>query len=305
LAQTVFSIDGLAYDRPTMATSANESDIGREPASGFVKINGLRLHYLDWGGDGPPILILHATGFLGRIYRPIAEALRLIGHVYSYDQRGHGDSEIPSVDAISWDETANDLEGFLIAMGFKSARAVGHSAGGTAIGTVAARRPDLIARAVLMEPVLVDPDDPRERPNDLRERTLKRRRSFDSVDAMFDNFARKPPYQTWRRDILKDYCECGTKPDLDGRRVLKCPPEIEAQIYATARDFDGLSYLLRSAAPTLVMFGRDSDSPGILAAERLRAPHRRVEVLPGTTHFIPMEEPQMAARTAAEFLSGE
>src|SRR6266478_3385812 len=63
-----------------------------EPKSGFVNVNGLRLHTLDWGGDGEPIVILHATGFLGRIYRPLAERLREIGHVYSYDQRGHGDS---------------------------------------------------------------------------------------------------------------------------------------------------------------------------------------------------------------------
>jgi pimeloyl-ACP methyl ester carboxylesterase len=288
-----------------MPTSANHPNIVHEPESGFVNVNGLRLRYLDWGGDGPPILILHATGFLGRIYRPIAEALRSIGHVYSYDQRGHGDSEVPPVETISWDATASDLEGFLAAMGFKNVRAVGHSAGGTAIGAVAARRPDLIARAVLIEPVLVDPDDPRERPNNLRERTLKRRRSFDSVNAMFDNFASKPPYHSWRRDILLEYCEYGTKADADGRRVLKCPPEIEAQIYATARDFDGLGYVLRAAAPMLVMFGRDSDSPGILAAERLRAPHRRVVILPGATHFIPMEQPELCARMAAEFLGGE
>ena len=67
----------------------------QEPRGGDVSVNGLKLHYLDWGGDGRPIVILHATGFLGRIYRPIAEALTAIGHVYSYDQRGHGDSEHP------------------------------------------------------------------------------------------------------------------------------------------------------------------------------------------------------------------
>jgi pimeloyl-ACP methyl ester carboxylesterase len=288
-----------------MSTSANESKIAPEPVSGYAGVNGLRLHYLDWGGDGPPILILHATGFLGRIYRPLAEALRSIGRVYSYDQRGHGDSEIPAVDAINWDLTASDLEGFIAAMGFKDVRAVGHSAGGTAIGAVAARCPGLIARGVLMEPVLVDPADPRERPNDLRERTLRRRRSFDSVDAMFENFARKPPYHTWRPGILRDYCEYGTKTDAEGRRALKCPPEIEAQIYATAREFDGAGHLLRCAAPMLVMFGQDSDSPGILAAERLRTPHRRVMTIPGTTHFIPMEQPELAARMAVEFLGGE
>lgn len=52
----------------------------QEPRGGDVSVNGLKLHYLDWGGDGRPIVILHATGFLGRIYRPIAEALTAIGH---------------------------------------------------------------------------------------------------------------------------------------------------------------------------------------------------------------------------------
>jgi pimeloyl-ACP methyl ester carboxylesterase len=108
---------------------------------GDLTVNGIRLHYLDWGGDGPPIVIPHATGFLGRIYRPLAEALKSAGHVYSYDQRGHGDSDHPALDAIGWDHTADDLEGFLSAMELKDARALGHSAGATAIAAVANRRP--------------------------------------------------------------------------------------------------------------------------------------------------------------------
>ncbi len=50
-----------------------------EPASSLVHVNGVRFHTLDWGGEGAPIVILHATGFLGRIYRPLAERLRAIG----------------------------------------------------------------------------------------------------------------------------------------------------------------------------------------------------------------------------------
>ena len=53
-----------------------------EPKSAFVNVNGIMLRTLDWGGEGEPIVVLHATGFLGRIYRPLAERLREIGHVY-------------------------------------------------------------------------------------------------------------------------------------------------------------------------------------------------------------------------------
>src|SRR5216684_5192603 len=101
----------------------------QEPRGGDVSVNGLKLHYLDWGGDGRPIVILHATGFLGRIYRPIAEALTSIGHIYSYDQRGHGDSEHPKGDVFEWEATVTDLEGFIIATGLRDVRGFGHSAG--------------------------------------------------------------------------------------------------------------------------------------------------------------------------------
>jgi len=274
-----------------------------EPKSGDVIVNGIRLHYLDWGGDGTPIVLLHATGFLGAIYRPIAQALTTIGHVYSYDQRGHGDSERPRNDIYGWDITASDLEGFILAMGFKQVRGIGHSAGATAFGALASGRPELVSRAMLIEPVIFDMSDPTmQRPSEMRERTLKRKRSFDSVEAMFANFEHKPPYKTWRREILRDYCEHATYLDADGRRALKCHPEVEAEIYATSRTFDGLAYIMRCYIPLLVLFGEQSDTPGLPLAPRLAAEHRRVVTVPGTTHFIPMEEPELTAWMALEFL---
>ncbi len=279
-----------------------ESNLSQRPTSNYITVNGLRLHYLDWGGDGPAIVIFHATGFLGRVYRPIAEALRGIGHVYSLDQRGHGDSQVPPLDAISWYHTADDLEAWLIAMGLSGVRAFGHSAGGTAIIGVAERRPDLIARATVVEPVLIDASDPGKRPSQLYERTLKRRPSFDSVDAMYANFAAKPPYASWRHDVLRDYCEHGTRPTPDGRRSLRCPPAIEARLYQTARDFDGLSRLLVSKVPTLVVFGEESDSPGIEFADQIRRAHE-VRVVRGCGHLAPMEQPDEIAPMALAFLN--
>src|ERR1700687_6162328 len=132
-----------------------------EPKSGFVNVNGIRLHTLDWGGAGEPIVLLHATGFLGRIYRPLTEPLRAIGHVYSFDQRGHGDSAGAPDGNYNWTITMKDLEGFIATMGWRNVRAIGHSAGATAIGGVAAERPDLISPALLGEPVIFEYRPPR------------------------------------------------------------------------------------------------------------------------------------------------
>src|SRR5579863_9700135 len=111
-----------------------------EPTSSFVNVNRVRLHVLDWGGEGAPIVILHATGLLGRVYRPIAEKLTRIGHVFSVDQRGHGDSGPASDDRYDWECTMLDLGAFLDARGLRGVRAFGHSAGATAIGALGAER---------------------------------------------------------------------------------------------------------------------------------------------------------------------
>src|SRR5260370_32709879 len=280
-----------------------------EPRSSFGNVHGVRLHTLDWGGDGAPIVILHGTGFLGRIYRPLAERLRAIGHVYSYDQRGHGDSSTAPDGEYTWDATMRDLEGFITAMGWSAIGAVGHSAGATAIGSLASERPDLISRAVLLEPVIFESPDAPELGwrNPFIERTLKRRRIFDSVDAMFANFEKKPPYNTWDKQILHDYCEFGTRPTSDGKRELKCSPEVEAKFYETARDFDGLGRILRCTAPLLVLFGSRRDSLGASlsrkGAQELK--NGRVIDVADTGHFLPMEKPDYVTDRAIEFFSSE
>jgi pimeloyl-ACP methyl ester carboxylesterase len=274
--------------------------------SGNIDVNDVRLHYLDWGGSGDPIVILHATGFLGRIYAPIASALTQIGHVYSYDQRGHGDSS-PSPDGeYNWQRTMDDLAGFITAMGFRKVRAFGHSAGATAIGGLACDRPELISRVVLSEPVLFEtPTSPEiEWRNPFIERTRKRRRMFDSVDAMFHNFDNKPPYDTWNKAMLRDYCEFGTRVNADGKRELKCTPETEARLYETSQDFDGLGRIVRAQVPLLVLFGDRSDSLSSTLADKIAAniAHGRVMMIPDTGHFMPMEKPDEVARLAIDFL---
>ena len=278
-----------------------------EPKSSFVTVNGVRLHTLDWGGNGAPIVLLHATGFLGRIYRPIALRLCSIGRVYSFDQRGHGDSGASPDGKYDWARTMRDLEGFIVAMGWRNVRAFGHSAGATAIGSLSCERPDLISRAVLTEPVVFESPTAPELGwrNPFVERTLKRKRVFDSVSAMFTNFDTKPPYSTWCKDMLRDYCEFGTRPTADGRRELKCAPETEAELYKSSAEFDGLGRILRSDVAMLVMFGERSDSLGAALSARIARQLKRGRVIdvPDAGHFLPMERPEYVADEAVEFLS--
>ena len=118
----------------------------------FVEANGLRLHLLDWGGEGQPILLIHATGFLAALWHPVAVSLTPIARVLGLDIRGHGDSE-PG-DTYYWSVFPDDLSGVLSALELGPALLVGHSVGGAASALCAARYPDLVKGLVLVDPVI-------------------------------------------------------------------------------------------------------------------------------------------------------
>ena len=81
----------------------------RRPSSHSFDADGIRLVVHDWGGAGAPVLLAHPTGFHGRVWAPVAEQLVARGrHVWSFDFRGHGDSDAPDVD-YSWHGFADDV----------------------------------------------------------------------------------------------------------------------------------------------------------------------------------------------------
>ena len=51
---------------------------------------------LDWGGDGPAVVLLHPNGFCGGLYEPIAHALRRTCRPVAIDLRGHGATHAPA-----------------------------------------------------------------------------------------------------------------------------------------------------------------------------------------------------------------
>ncbi len=270
-----------------------------------LNVNGVRLRCHDWGGGGAPILLVHGTGMHASLLSPIAIALKSIGRVHSYDRRGHGDSSHDRDAVYDWDVELEDLAAVIAHLGLREVRALGHSAGGTLIGALAAREPELFARAMLVEPVLIEQgQSPREPSNLMLERTLRSRRLFQSAAAMFANFENKPPFNTWRRDILREYCANGASANAQGQWELKCPPEIEARLYATAPAFDGLGRLLKCEVPLMLLFGtRGEESTGARFAGRLRAElgNARILSFPDAGHFLPLEKPETVARLALEF----
>src|SRR5690606_17039089 len=80
------------------------------PQSRFFHSRGLRLHYLDWGNAGAPVLILVHGGLEhARVWDQLARQLSADWQVVVPDLRGHGDSDWSSGGAYAIADMVPDL----------------------------------------------------------------------------------------------------------------------------------------------------------------------------------------------------
>jgi len=105
--------------------------------------NGLEVHYYEWPGAGPNLVLLHPSSGYGRMWDATAAALGGRFHVYALDQRGHGSSGRPDGD-YSAEEYAEDLHLFFQRVGIDRAIVAGQSLGGRVGMVFAAVRPDRV-----------------------------------------------------------------------------------------------------------------------------------------------------------------
>jgi pimeloyl-ACP methyl ester carboxylesterase len=293
------------------------------PDEAFVDANSIRLHYWAWGDDSlPPAVLIHATGFLARLWEPVAEALSSSYHVLAFDSRGHGDSDKPVLseaegpalsnaegppDGYDWSAFAADLRGFLDALDLKDVVAIGHSAGGAAAAHLAATRPEYISRAVLIEPIIfpTDPDTPsRVRPNELADGASRRRMVWPSRGEMIRAYRRRPVFARWTEDALRIYAEHGTFRREDGEFELKCPGSIESRIFRNSASLGAYDLLPKITCPTLVLHGEHTEPRLAAVAQSAadRIPSAHLDSIDGAGHLVPMERPQALSDRILTFL---
>ena len=117
-----------------------------------VRVNGIEIAYEEGGAGGKPLLLVHGfTGF-GRDFATQLDALARHGRVLAPDLRGHGESA-KTGDAASYTlaQLADDLLGFLDALGVERCDLLGHSMGGMLALRAALRAPERIASLLLMD----------------------------------------------------------------------------------------------------------------------------------------------------------
>ena len=256
---------------------------------GASSSDGVELAIHDLGGEGPPLLFVHATGFHGRCYTRIAEQLGDIRHCWAPDLRAHGDSTIPADDRFHWSGMADDLCAVLDALGIdEPVDFVGHSMGGATVIATELRRPGTIRTAWLFEPIVFPrwattrAPCPRS-PATVGPASTPSRPCSSGTDPAHRFSAVDPA-------VLDDYVRHGFTPSPEGV-TLKCTPESEARTFESV-DYEVYGRLGGIDADITVIASTDGAPPATIApmvADGIGS--ARLVTWEGETHFGPFTHP--------------
>lgn len=131
---------------------ATQDSIDAKPQSRTFVSENLKLHYLDWGNESAPLLVLvHGMWDHALSWKWVAEKFCNDYHVVAMDLRGHGDSEWSPDGAYLPAYLLLDLVAFIDSLGYQSFDVIAHSYGGNPTARYAAIYPDRIRRLVLID----------------------------------------------------------------------------------------------------------------------------------------------------------
>ena len=101
------------------------------PASRVYFSQRLRLHYVDWGNeDAPPLLMIHGGRDHCRNWDWTAQALRDRFHIIAPDLRGHGDSQWMVGSGYEMNDYVYDIAQLIHQKGLAPLTIIAHSMGG-------------------------------------------------------------------------------------------------------------------------------------------------------------------------------
>ena len=265
------------------------------PLDRYVLVNGLRLHVLDWGGDGrTPLLLLH--GFTGHAHAwdTLSIALQPHFHVYALDQRGHGDSD--PADTYNAVAAFDDISGVVDQLGLTSLVLVGLSMGGRNAMYFTSKRPDLVQTLVVVD---IGPEiSPRaaQAPAGAPEPD-----SWESIEQAAQHLYRANPYPGihYYRWVVSH----SLRQRPDGGLVWKWHPSIKER--QSQPDIDWWAIVRAITRPTLVLRGEGSHVLDRHVAERMakELPHGRFLEIPRAVHTLHEDNPEAVLAALKDFLA--
>lgn len=204
---------------------------GSRPYEGFVLANGVRLEYLDWGGSGPPLILIHGLGDDPYVFDDLAPAFTDRFHVIAYARRASGGSDVKGPYDLT--TLTEDLRGLMDALGFAKASLIGWSAGGNEMTEMAATHPERVSRIVYFDSAY-DWSDPEFR------RMFSARPVYTRPGSAMASFAAYESYEhsMWYASFpdmgrMEPYLRRKVVIQPDGSVQERLPAQVREQLYAT------------------------------------------------------------------------
>ena len=278
------------------------------PRDRFVDSNRLRHHLVEWGDDGPVVVLLH--GFLehARAWDFVAPRLAAAGfHVFALDWRGHGDTEwIGAGGYYHFPDYAADLAGVVAGLGGKAAL-VAHSMGAGGAVLYAGTAPSSVTALVCVDalgPPDMDPDDVPRRYGawlaDLDKTTGRERPRVSLADATARLRERFPRFTD---AVAAHMALHGTRVE-NGARVWKFDPLHQTTAPTPYYVRQARPFWRRVACPVLYVAGAESPYrlPPDDEADRIATLRAEKAMLPGVAHHPHLEAPERLAEVLIAFL---
>jgi esterase len=264
--------------------------------SQFITINGLRLHYLDFGNSAqPPLICIHGLSGNAHNFDGLAAHLAPDYHVIAIDVRGRGDSQWGPADEYSPTTYNSDLATLIDLLRFPRITLIGTSMGGMIAMLYAGGYPERVERMVLND---VGPE--------VNPAGIKRITDFMSVaPTEFASLAEVGEYYRQNYPVMRqmseqellDFVKWAVRPTENGAFRWKLDPAIRnvPRSGSAARPLDMWVPYARITAPILVIRGAESDILAPATVERMRAvlPQLTTVVeVPGVGHAPSLLEPE-------------
>jgi lipase len=277
-----------------------------KPENKTVDIGDTEIQYLSYPGDGPPLVLLHATGFLPWLWHPVARALAGEFTVLAPYFCDHRDAA-PEDGGLYWQRLAEDLRLFCQRLQLKAPSMVGHSMGGTVATLAVAADPGLAAGLVLIEPIFLPSEfyrlqiDVAQHP--LASKSIRRRNHWPDASEAKTYLRGKALFAHWDEEMLDLYVRHGMADAEVGGLELVCHPRREAALFMGGVHLDPWPLLAQVTCPVLVVEGEKSGNRGHIDLEKAAGmfPLGRFMRVADAGHLIPMERPRETTRIIERF----
>ncbi len=269
------------------------------PADRYAEVNGVRLHYLDWGNEAlPDLLFIHGLAQQAHSWDFAALALRHQYHVVSLSLRGHGDSDWSTDGKYGLGNYVADVAALIDSARLHRPVICGLSLGGRIAYMLAASRPADVSAIVVVDTAPVIADAARSRVM----RFVSAAAVFDTFHAIVESALAYNPRRS--KQALIGSLRNSVRQRSDGKWTWKYDPSI-----STAPPSDPTAQwqaLSRVRCPALFVMGEDSDMVSSETLDKVLStvPGSKAESVSAAGHLVPGDNPAGFDHALRKFLNG-